>query len=132
MLHTKAIAEILYTAQRVLDTFDPDHNHTPRPEWSVLTPEKRDKWIGIVEQSVNAIPRRTPEDQHNAWMVFMIDDGWKRGGKLDSDNKEHPSLCLWSGLSSLVKERDFLTCGICDSLGRGGHGQKQGTDSPAA
>lgn len=60
--------------------------------------------------------KHTPEESHNAWCEFKLDDGWKYGPEKDLDKKEHPCLVPYSELPEEQQIKDYLFSGIVNSL----------------
>lgn len=53
-------------------------------------------------------PGVTPQDMHNNWTKFKLQDGWVYGPTKDAEKKTHPSLVPYSQLSHTERMKDDI------------------------
>ena len=59
-----------------------------------------------IEKSVAGEP--TPEEMHESWMAYKLQDGWTFGPEPDSLLKQHPCLVPYEDLPSRERIKDTL------------------------
>ena len=90
-------------------------NDFSQTHWEELSDEiKQSAYDGVIHRINN--PDSTPEDQHNSWMDFKIQDGWVHGKDKDIDNKIHPCLVSYSELPPTQQDKDKLFIAIVEAL----------------
>lgn len=100
------LAEICYELNRAYCTAIADT--TPRAPWAEAPKELQDSVIEGIKTHL-AAPDLTPEQSHEAWMKYKLEQGWKQGSPIDYEKKEHPNLVPWDQLrgEECVKDHIF-------------------------
>lgn len=60
-------------------------------------------------------PDATPEDSHNKWMEYKLQNGWKWGPNKSAELKTHPLLKPFAELGSTQQAKDMMFRAIVHS-----------------
>jgi hypothetical protein len=82
--------------------------------WSGCSKPIKDSAIAGVE--LHQSQKLGPEESHEAWMTYKINQGWKYGPEKSASKKEHPCLVPYSELPPEQKVKDVLFKAIVDAL----------------
>ncbi|MGH7617605.1 MAG: RyR domain-containing protein [Gemmatimonadaceae bacterium] len=83
------------------------------PAWEDTPSEIRERTIaGVQEQFDNP----TPEQQHEAWVIKMENDGWTHGAAFDLILKTHPGLVPFAERPQVDVIKQALFRSIVQSL----------------
>ena len=77
------------------------------PAWEDVPEETKIGAVLTIEHII-ADPDLTPEDIHNSWMDFKIDNGWRHGPVIDAEKKTHPSIVPFCMLPEREQIKDRL------------------------
>jgi len=61
-------------------------------------------------------PDATPEQMHQKWCEFKVNDGWVYGETKDAEKKTHPNLVDYNKLSEEQRVKDSLFQGVVRPL----------------
>jgi len=78
-----------------------------QPYWGFAPEWQKESAIQGVKEIIER-KTKTFEDQHNSWMKWKFDRGWKYGALKDPEKKEHPCLVPYSKLELKHKIKDEL------------------------
>lgn len=103
------VVAVCHAANRALQTSIGD----PRPSPEVPEPwERAATEAGIAEVLAGA----TPEDLHEAWCLFKIEEGWRYGPERDPVARTHPCLVPYDELPEAERRKDALFHAIVRAL----------------
>lgn len=109
------IEEIAETCHEVNRAYCHALGDYSQPPWRFLTDD-------IIRSAIDGVrfhldyPDATPEQSHENWMKFKIQDGWKYGVKKDMIKKEHPCLVPYGALPVEQRAKDFMFSSLVDTL----------------
>ena len=99
------IANACHEANRAITAFVKD---VPvQPAWEDCGEDMQQSCMRGVEFAM-LNPNATLEDQHNAWMLERIEQGWTLGAVKDAKKKTHPALRPYADLAEGVKLKDAV------------------------
>lgn len=107
MLNLEVIARVCNTVIRNQNKLLGDDSV---PEWDNLPEDlKRSAFVGI--QHVIDHPEITPQQMHDSWCKFRLDDGWKFGEFKCATQKTHPCLIPFEELpiEQQIKDELFIS-----------------------
>lgn len=61
-------------------------------------------------------PGATAKDQHRAWMMDKLAEGWQWGSEKDASKKLHPCLLPYSSLSLAQRTKDVLFQSVVEAM----------------
>lgn len=114
-MNPNSIAIIVHEANRALQVEQADPTIPVSPSWQALDDHTKASAI----QGVRAIIEGTvtsPEQSHDNWMQFKVNDGWVWGPVKDVGKKEHPLLVPYYDLPESQKIKGDLFSGIVNIL----------------
>ena len=113
-MHAAQIARVVHEANRALQIEQADPTIPVSTSWDDLDQETRDSAI----QGVYGVrdDGNTPEQSHEGWMRFKIDNGWIFGPVKDEAKKEHPLLVPYDELPESQRVKDHLFVAIVKTL----------------
>jgi len=100
----ETLARIVHEANRAYCLEIEQYDQTP---WEV-TPKiiQHSAIQGIKALAAN--PELTPEQMHENWMDYKLDEGWGYGETKDIEAKTHPCLMQYDNLPEFEKVKDLL------------------------
>lgn len=116
----QTIAERAAKAAHEANAVYSESHGDPKPRWEDL-PDGH--WMkasarSMVDGLLSGEPRKSAEDQHNAWMAYKAEQGWKLGPEKDEQAKTHPSMRPFSELPRSEQLKDALAvrvaCAVLD------------------
>lgn len=106
------VAKICHEANKVFCVSIGDFSQVPQ----VIAPENIKQSV-ITGVEFHLAGKYTPEESHNSWIEFKVNDGWVYGPEKDSEKKKtHPCLVPYNELPEEQQIKDYLFSGIVDSL----------------
>ena len=96
-MKNEQIASISYAVDRAIRS----HLGQELPEWSKQEALYKQDWRSKVA-TLRGKDKITPQVRHETWVQDMVTAGWKQGKIVDSDAKEHPSICAYDILPTEV------------------------------
>lgn len=112
-MNVESIARVCHEANRALQVEQNDPTIPVSPSWD---DEDVDIRASAVYGVQGIIDGNTPEQSHESWMQFKLDDGWQLGPVKDVERKEHPLLVPYSELPESQKLKDDLFSAIVTAL----------------
>ncbi len=110
-LQAADIARVCHEANRALQLLLGDDAVSPpwdeAPEW------QRESAVSGVRE---AVAGATPEQLHQLWCDFKVNDGWTHGPVKDAEAKTHPCLVPYEELPAGQKRKDHLFAAIVAAL----------------
>lgn len=89
-----------------------DHTHKT---WEESTPEiRRSTYEGV--RTFLEDPTLTPEQMHEKWKQYKLDEGWTYGNMRDEDARTHPNLVNYFRLHPHEQFKDVMFVVICRTL----------------
>lgn len=105
------VAQVCYEANRALQDVLGD-SHVP-PPWQVLSRADRDRYVRGVRVARSGADA---EQQHSAWLVEKLAEGWRWGPKVDSEAKTHPCIKDYRDLDERQKIKDIVFIAIVTAM----------------
>ena len=103
MIDIEQIAHVCHEANRALQVTAGEGDISPHfmeaPEWQVQS---------AYEGVQAALDGQTPEQLHESWCRYKIEDGWKYGATKDPVAKLHPCLVPYSKLPESQRIKDHV------------------------
>lgn len=109
------IARVVHEANRALQVEQGDPSIPVSPPWDETDPETRRSAVEGVQQILNN-PDTTPEQSHEGWTRFKIENGWTLGPVKDEATKQHPLLIPYAELPESQRVKDALFGAIVRAL----------------
>ena len=81
---------------------------TSQVEWTEAPDNIRESAIAGVTIAANGA---TPEEQHDAWCAFKVQDGWIHGEAKNAALKTHPCLVPYADLPPEQRAKDAIYIG---------------------
>ena len=107
------IARVVHEANRALQIEQADPTIPVSPSWDDVDPETRKSAeVGVL----GVINGNTPEESHEGWMRFKLDNGWTLGPVKDEATKQHPLLVPYDELPASQRIKDALFVNIVRAL----------------
>lgn len=107
-----SIARVVHEANRAYCEMIGDFSQQP---WEQAAEWQRESAIdGVAKFLSGELP--TPEAQHDAWVAFKVQDGWRYGEVKDAERKTHPCMVPYEQLPPEQKRKDHLFRAICAAL----------------
>lgn len=113
-MEAEQIARVAHEANRALQIEQADPTIAVGPSWPLLDDETRASTIEGVE---GVLDGNTPEQSHDQWVRFKIDNGWTLGPVKDLGKKEHPLLVPYDELPHSQQDKDHLFVAVVEALG---------------
>jgi len=107
------IARVVHEANRAVQIEQADPTIPVSAPWDETDPETQQS---AVEGVIGVQNGNTPEESHEGWMKFKIDNGWTLGPVKDEAKKEHPLLVPYAELPSSQRVKDSLFVNIVRAL----------------
>lgn len=105
-------ARVCHEANRAIQTYSGDPN--PSPKWDEASRDQKASAVDGVIKSINE--GLTPEELHNSWCDFKVQEGWRYGAVKDEEAKTHPCLVNYDQLSEEQKLKDMVFKAIVDTF----------------
>jgi hypothetical protein len=86
-------------------------------EWEDLPAANRKGVTSAIEKIVSG-EIAGPVSGHDAWMTFMVENGWHYGPVKSYEAKTHPQLRPWAELPIEQRRKDFLFHAVVKALTR--------------
>lgn len=104
-------AQVCHEANRAIQLRTGDPN--PSPPW-----KEAPKWqkASAVDGVVKALNGATPEQLHESWCDFKVQEGWKFGNVKDEEAKTHPCLVNYDQLPEEQKLKDHVFASIVQTF----------------
>ena len=112
VLTIRDIARVCHEVNRAYCEAIGDHSQVP---WAQAPDHIQDSAIAGVRYAVDN-PEVTPQEQHEAWMDYKIDQGWIYGAEKDPVNLTHPCIVPYEELPLEQKVKDHLFRSVVRSL----------------
>lgn len=94
-------AQVCHEANRAIQAFTNDPN--PSPKWADAPKSQK---ASAVEGVINALKGQTPEELHESWCDYKVENGWCYGTIKDEEAKTHPCLVNYDQLPEEQKLKD--------------------------
>lgn len=107
------IARVCHEANRALQKIQADQSIPVSAPWEELDQHYVDSSIDGVRGVLNG---STPEQSHENWMAFKLENGWRLGPVKDEAKKEHPLLVPYAELDDAARVKDDLFVAIVKAL----------------
>lgn len=107
------IARVVHEANRALQIEQADPTIPVSARWDATDEETQRSAVEGVQGVLNG---NTPEQSHEGWMKFKLDNGWVLGPVKDEDKKEHPLLVPYDELPASQQVKDHLFIAIVKAL----------------
>lgn len=107
------IARVVHEANRALQIEQADPTIPVSVGWDELDDETKDSAIDGV---IGVLEGNTPEESHDNWTKFKIENGWTYGPVKDEVKKEHPLLIPYEDLPESQKIKDDLFVNIVNTF----------------
>lgn len=104
-------AQVCHEANRAIQLQTGDPN--PSSEWADA-PNWQKK--STVEGVINALNGATPEQLHETWCDYKVENGWKYGAVKDEEAKTHPCLVNYDQLPEDQKLKDHVFKAIVETF----------------
>lgn len=101
---TVLVAMLAYEANRKYCKLIGDDTQLP---WADTPENIKNSLIAGVE-ALKFNPSMTPEEQHESWMRYKIEDGWKYGPVKDIEKKTHPCMIEYRYLPPEQRFKDYI------------------------
>lgn len=108
-----AIAHVCHDANRALQIEQADSTIPVSPLWHELDSETIESGIQGVKA---ALAGATPEQLHDQWVRFKVENGWTLGPVKDTEAKQHPLLVPYDELPAGQRVKDALFSAIVRAL----------------
>jgi RyR domain len=99
------ICRVVHEAVRALQYAQADP--CPAPPWDAAPADMRLSMISTVNLILDH-DILDPAAIHEAWMVRMLDRGWKYGPVKDDQELTHPCMLAWPVLPAAQRDKDVL------------------------
>lgn len=106
------IAKVAHNVNRAYCASIGDNSVKP---WDEAGEEQQNSIRAGVEAYLSN-PGMTPEERHNAWSDYKINEGWKYGEVKDAEKKTHPCLVAFGLLPKEQQVKDFLFGAVVSSM----------------
>lgn len=103
------IARVVHEANRALQTEQADPTIEVSPSWDDTDAETR---LSAVQGVRGVIDGSTPEQSHQSWVEFKVENGWTYGAVKDLYRKRHPLLIPYADLPASQQIKDELFVAI--------------------
>ena len=110
-MDTTAIARVCHEANRALQLLQADP--APSPAWDDAPEWQRESAAEGVEKAIDGA---TPEELHQSWVDFKVEDGWTFGATKDAGARTHPCLVPYAELPEEQRIKDRLFSAIVTAL----------------
>jgi hypothetical protein len=107
------IARVVHEANRAVQIEQADPTIPVSPSWDDTDPETQRSAIEGVRGVRNG---NSPEQSHQGWCDFKLDNGWTLGPVKDEVKKEHPLLVPYDELPASQRVKDALFVAIVQTL----------------
>ena len=97
------IARVAHEANRAIQHHCLDPN--PSPRWDQAPTSQK---ASAMEGVVNALNGQTPEELHDSWAKFKLEQGWTYGPVKSEEYKQHPCLIPYDQLPEEQKLKDYV------------------------
>ena len=105
------IARVTHEANRALQVIQGDP--APSPHWDEAPAWQTSSALEGVEHALDGM---SPEQMHESWCQFKIEDGWCYGTVKDVQAKTHPCLVSYNELPYDQQLKDHLFSAIVRTL----------------
>lgn len=112
-LNDNQIARVCHEANRALQIEQADPTIPVSPSWDDLDIETQQSAIQGVR---GARLGNTPEQSHEGWTKFKVEQGWTLGPVKDETKKEHPLLIPYAELPASQQIKDALFVAVVKAL----------------
>lgn len=106
------IARVCHEANRAYCVGHGDHTHLP---WD-QTPSDLKQSIRSGVMFLAEEPLAGPDEAHERWVDYKVEQGWAYGMEKDVALKIHPNLVVSSQLPPVEQAKDRLFCAIVRAL----------------
>lgn len=106
------IAEACHEANRAYCHALGDYSQAP---WRFLPENIKGSAVDGVEYHIQH-PDASPEQSHENWSKFKIQDGWVYGPVKDAEKKQHPCLVPYGELPIEQRAKDYIFSALVDIL----------------
>jgi hypothetical protein len=107
----EAIAAACHEQNRMYCEQLMDHSQVP---WSEAPENIR---ASAIDGVTGALEGATPEQSHENWCAFKVQDGWSYGEVKDVEKKTHPCLVPYGDLPEAQKKKDGFYVSMVQQLG---------------
>lgn len=112
-MDVEQIAMIAHEANRVLQIIQDDPTIPVSDRWLHIGAEAQSS---LREGVRGVLGGNTPEQSHQSWTDFKVENGWTLGPVKDEDKKEHPLLVPYDELPESQQVKDALFVAIVNAL----------------
>ena len=106
------IAKVCHEANRAYCIAIGDTAATP---WDIAPESQRQSCIAGVKAKL-ANPHMTPKEQHDAWLIHKVREGWTYGPEKSEAEKKHPCLVPYADLPEQQRTKDYLFGAIVNAM----------------
>lgn len=112
-LNDNQIARVCHEANRALQIEQNDPTISVSPSWDDLDVETQ---LSAIQGVRGVRSGNTPEQSHEDWTRFKLDNGWTLGPVKDETKKEHPLLVPYADLPESQQIKDALFVAVVEAL----------------
>lgn len=112
-MEVSAIAHVCHEANRALQIEQADPTVPVALPWAEAGTEQQ---ASIISGVIGIQNGNTPEQSHEGWIAFKIDNGWVLGPVKNEETKEHPLLVPYADLPESQRIKDDLFSNIVKAL----------------
>lgn len=106
------VARVAHTVNRAYCQAWGDNSQLP---WDLLPEQIRKSVMSGVRMCAEN-PHASPQEFHEAWMLYKLQEGWTFGVVKDAQKKEHPLLVPFDQLSKEQQAKDFIFLAVVSAL----------------
>lgn len=105
------IIQVAIMCHQVNKSWCEQNNDFSQVSWGSASDAQRNSAIAGVKYRLEH-PDSTPENQHESWVEYKVNDGWTHGDVKDETAKTHPCIVPYSELPEFQKIKDKLFASI--------------------